>query len=101
MSVQSDQSNQSSPSNSLSQTNKSTLSSKSNAESFHSHHHRCFRCHRYFGGCRCHRHMYRQYKSGCLYKSILKMIVFMIAIYLICKMLNFSWTEQRPYIEFM
>ena len=57
--------------------------------------HRCFRCKRFYGRCRCTRRMYKQYKSGCMCRTILKGLLVVLAVYLISKLMN-SYESIEP-----
>jgi len=51
-------------------------------------HHRCFKCDRYFGKCKCYRKMYTQYEHICMCTNILKVVCFILLLWLVCKLFN-------------
>ena len=57
--------------------------------------HRCFRCRRFYGRCRCHRQMYRFYRTGCGCRMILKAMLILLAMYLVYRLMKSSEEETR------
>jgi len=45
--------------------------------------------------------MFRRYRTNCICKSILKIVLFIMAIWLICKLVNFKWSDETQYSNFV
>ena len=63
---------------------------------FMSGHHKCNRCRRFFNRCRCHRMMYRHYKTGCMCKMVVKGVLFLLVAWLLCKLFATLTKDESP-----
>ena len=71
---------------------KASMSQDSIDENFRESHHNSHRC---------HRNMYRKYKTSCMCATIIKLIMFVFMIWLICKLMNYSWAEKINHSDFI
>jgi hypothetical protein len=76
--------NSSNSSNSPSETSETSYSENFRGMSAH----RCFRCRRFYGKCKCHKRMFRNFRKGCMCRMILKGLLVALAIYLISRLLK-------------